>query len=53
MQIHKDFLAEFSHAMVWGRSAKFQPQRVGINHSLVDEDVVQLFKNAGAKKVKD
>jgi uncharacterized protein len=32
MQIHREFLQEFSHAMVWGRSAKFQPQRVGIDH---------------------
>lgn len=32
MQIHRDFIKEFSHAMVWGRSVKFNPQRVGINH---------------------
>jgi len=25
MQIHRDFLKEFSHAMVWGRSVKFNP----------------------------
>ena len=40
MQIHKDFLNEFSHACVWGRSVKFNPQRVGINHQLADEDVM-------------
>jgi len=51
MQIHRDFLKEFSHAVVWGRSAKFQPQRVGLNHVLEDEDVIELFKNAGSKKV--
>lgn len=40
MQIHKDFITEFSHALVWGRSAKFSPQRVGITHMLQDEDVI-------------
>lgn len=25
MQIHKDFVKEFSHASVWGRSVKFNP----------------------------
>lgn len=53
MQIHKDFIKEFSHAMVWGRSVKFNPQRVGINHQLADEDVLQVYKNAGTKKVKN
>lgn len=52
MQIHKDFIKEFSHAMVWGRSVKFNPQRVGISHTLMDEDVIQIYKNAGSKKVK-
>ena len=53
MQIHKDFLNEFSHACVWGRSVKFNPQRVGINHVLADEDVIQLYKKAGTKKDKN
>jgi len=25
MQIHRDFVNEFSHAFVWGRSVKFSP----------------------------
>jgi ribosome-interacting GTPase 1 len=25
MQIHRDFINEFSHAMVWGKSVKFNP----------------------------
>ena len=52
MQIHKDFITEFSHACVWGRSVKFNPQRVGINHELLDEDVFQIYKKAGTKKDK-
>ena len=31
LQIHKELLAEFSHAAVWGRSVKFNPQKVGLN----------------------
>jgi ribosome-interacting GTPase 1 len=31
LQIHKDLLEDFSHAAVWGRSVKFNPQKVGLN----------------------
>ena len=38
--IHKGLLKDFKHAMVWGTSAKHNPQTVGVNHVLDDEDVV-------------
>eukprot|EP00758_Cryptobia_borreli_P013003 Tbor_TRINITY_DN5796_c2_g1::TRINITY_DN5796_c2_g1_i1::g.20397::m.20397/K06944/K06944; uncharacterized protein len=41
-RIHKDIKQRFKYAMVWGTSAKHQPQRVGINHVLEDEDVLQI-----------
>lgn len=42
--IHKDFENSFKAAYVWGRSTKFNPQKVGIDHVLLDEDVVQIIK---------
>ena len=36
-RLHRGLLAEFSHAWVWGRSAKHQPQRCGKEHVLMDE----------------
>eukprot|EP00818_Percolomonas_sp_WS_P007658 CAMPEP_0117450108 /NCGR_PEP_ID=MMETSP0759-20121206/8294_1 /TAXON_ID=63605 /ORGANISM="Percolomonas cosmopolitus, Strain WS" /LENGTH=367 /DNA_ID=CAMNT_0005242611 /DNA_START=64 /DNA_END=1167 /DNA_ORIENTATION=- len=41
--IHRDMKKGFKYAMLWGKSAKHSPQRVGITHALADEDVVQLF----------
>lgn len=29
-------------ALVWGRSAKHSPQRVGLQHEMCDEDVISL-----------
>ena len=43
-KLHKSIIKEFRHALVWGTSAKHQPQRVGKDHVLNDEDVVQIVK---------
>ena len=45
--IHKTIMREFKCAIVWGSSAKHQPQRVGKDHILQDEDVVQIVKRIG------
>lgn len=45
-KIHRGLMAEFSHAWVWGRSAKHQPQRCGKDHVLSDEDIVQICKKS-------
>ena len=41
-QIHKDFVKKFEYARVWGKSAKHPGQRIGFEHELEDEDVVEL-----------
>jgi len=41
-KIHKDFIKKFRFARIWGKSAKFPGQQVGIEHQLEDEDIVEL-----------
>ena len=43
-RIHRGLLRQFKHALVWGASARHRPQRVGKEHVLADEDVVQIVK---------
>ncbi|KAH3902858.1 Ribosome-interacting GTPase 1 [Saccharomycodes ludwigii] len=42
--IHKSLVDEFRNALVYGTSVKHQPQFVGLNHVLEDEDVVTILK---------
>ena len=41
-KIHKTLADNFKYAWVWGTSVKFNPQKVGKDHKLQDEDVVQI-----------
>ena len=41
--IHREMANNFKYGLVWGLSAKHQPQRVGIVHAVADEDVVQVM----------
>lgn len=43
-RIHKTLVDQFKHAVIWGRSVKHNPQRVGKSHELCDEDIVQIVK---------
>ena len=43
-RIHRSLLVQFKHALVWGKSVKHNPQKVGKEHELMDEDVVQIVK---------
>lgn len=41
--IHKDLAAAFKAALVWGPSARFAGQRVGRDHEVRDEDIVEIL----------
>ncbi|KAK7604056.1 hypothetical protein V9T40_004329 [Parthenolecanium corni] len=43
-KLHRSIAKEFKYALVWGTSVKHQPQKVGKDHMLNDEDVVQIVK---------
>jgi ribosome-interacting GTPase 1 len=42
-KLHRDFLRKFRYAKVMGPSAKFDWQRVGLDHRLKDEDVLTVI----------
>jgi small GTP-binding protein len=41
--IHRDFRRNFRYALVWGRSARFPGQIVGLEHVVKDQDVVSII----------
>jgi small GTP-binding protein len=41
-KVHRNIKDEFRYALIWGKSAKFGGQRVGITHTLMDEDIITL-----------
>jgi hypothetical protein len=41
-KVHRDFIKKFDYARVWGKGAKFDGQRVGLNHILKEKDIVEL-----------
>ncbi|MEM3364434.1 MAG: GTP-binding protein [Candidatus Micrarchaeia archaeon] len=43
ISIHRDLRKNFKYAIVTGPSAKFRSQRVGLNHVVMDGDVIQIF----------
>jgi hypothetical protein len=42
-KIRKDFPDRFIKARIWGNSAKFPGQTVGLEHVLHDKDIVELY----------
>jgi uncharacterized protein len=43
-KIHRSMVKDFRYAQIWGKSAKFGGQKVGMDHMLVDEDVLTITK---------
>ena len=41
-RIHRGLRVGFRHSFVWGKSAKFPGQKVGIDHMLIDGDIVNI-----------
>lgn len=41
--IHKTIVETFKIAIVYGKSVRHQPQRVGLSHELADEDIGSFF----------
>jgi len=42
--IHRTLADDCKYALVWGKSTKFNPQRVSMTHDMCDEDVIQVVK---------
>ena len=40
--IHREFMEKFRYARIWGKSAKYGGQRVGLAHVLADGDVLSI-----------
>ncbi|MHA1238659.1 MAG: GTPase [Candidatus Odinarchaeia archaeon] len=42
-RLHSRFLKKFKYAKIFGPSAKFDGEKVGLEHVLMDKDIVQIF----------
>lgn len=42
-KLHREFKDQFRYAQVWGSSAKHAGQKVGLEHQLMDKDVVSIL----------
>jgi hypothetical protein len=40
--VHKDFVKFFRFARVWGNSAKYKGEKVGLDHRLSDRDILEI-----------
>jgi len=43
-KLHRNLKKDFRYGLVWGKSVKFGGQRVGLQHTLEDEDVLTIIK---------
>jgi uncharacterized protein len=47
--IHSDLVREFRGARVWGRSAKFDGQRVGRDHVVLEGDTIEVLTGSSVR----
>ncbi len=53
LAVSKDMFDNFNYALVWGTSTKHSSQRVGKDHELQDEDVLQVIAKTANQQTKD
>jgi small GTP-binding protein len=46
-RLHRDLVRDFKYALVWGKSAKFPGQKVGLQHVLQEGDIFTIVKKQG------
>ncbi len=44
-KVHKDFIKYFKFARIWGKSAKFPGEKIGLDHKLEDGDIVEIHQS--------
>ncbi len=42
-KLHRDFKKRFRYAQIWGRSAKHEGQRAGLEHVMFDSDILSII----------
>ena len=42
IKLHRRFINDFRFANIWGSSARFPGQKVGLKHVLIDEDIIRI-----------
>jgi small GTP-binding protein len=47
-KIHRNMAKNFRYGLVWGKSAKFAGQKVGLDHKVADEDILTIVKVSGS-----